>query len=63
LLTVLCRKTTLGSQSERGDRFAGNDKSVIHTCRKQQRHVLSYLTDAVQAALNNRSAPSLLHAP
>ena len=60
---VLWRKTTLGTHSERGDRFATNLKSVIHTCRKQKRHVLSYLTEAIQAALNNRSVPSLLHAP
>ena len=57
---VLWRKTSLGSQSER---FAANLKSVIHTCRKQRRHVLSYLADAIQAALNNRSSPSLLPAP
>ena len=59
---VLWRKTMLVSHSERGDRFAANLKSVIHTCRKQKRHVLSYLTAAIQAALNNRSAPSLLPA-
>ncbi len=60
---VLWRKTTRGSHSERGERFAANLKSVIHTCRKQKRHVLSYLTTAIQAALNSRSAPSLLPAP
>lgn len=61
---VLWRKSSLGSQSARGDRFAANLKSVVHTCRKQQRHVLNYLVDAIQAAFNNRSAPSLLvHAP
>ena len=60
---VLWRKNSLGSQSARGDRFAANLKSVIHTCRKQGRHVLSYLTDAIQAFLSNRSAPSLLPAP
>ena len=61
---VLWRKTTLGSQSERGDRFAANLKSVIHTCRKQRRHVLSYLTEAIHASLSKQSAPSLLaHAP
>jgi hypothetical protein len=47
-------------QSARGDRFAANLKSVVHTCRKQQRHVLNYLVDAVQAAFNHRAAPSLL---
>lgn len=60
---VLWRKTSLGSQSERGERFAANLKSVIHTCRKQRRHVLSYLSDAIQAALNTRSSPSLLPTP
>ena len=60
---VLWRKTALGSQSERGDRFAANLKSVVHTCRKQKRHVLDYLTRAIQADFNNRPAPSLLTAP
>jgi transposase len=57
---VLWRKCSLGSQSERGDHFAANLKSVIHTCRKQRRHVLDYLTRAIQAALHERSAPTLL---
>ena len=60
---VLWRKTSLGSQSVRGDRFATNLKSVIHTCRKQKRHVLSFLTEAIQAAFSKRSAPSLLPSP
>jgi transposase len=60
---VLWRKTTLGSQSARGDHFAANLKSVIHTCRKQKRHVLAYLSEAIQATFNKNSAPSLLHSP
>jgi transposase len=36
---VLWRKLTFGSRSERGTRFAANIKSVVHTCRKQHRHV------------------------
>ena len=59
---VLWRKTTLGSQSARGDAFAANLKSVIQTCRKQRRHVLGYLSDAIQASFSRQSAPSLLHA-
>ena len=59
---VLWRKSSLGSQSARGDRFAANLKSVVHTCRKQKRHVFSYLVDALQAAFSHRSAPSLLPA-
>lgn len=58
---VLWRKSSLGSQSARGTRFAMNLKSVVHTCRKQQRHVFDFLVRAVQAAFNSRlSAPSLL---
>lgn len=57
---VLWRKSSLGSQSARGDRFAANLKSVVHTCRKQQRHVLNYLVAAIQAAFSKTSAPSLL---
>jgi transposase len=57
---VLWRKGCYGSRSERGDVFAANLKSVVHTCRKQDRPVLPYLTAAVHAALRGRAAPSLL---
>lgn len=57
---VLWRKISLGSRSERGDLFAARIKSVVHTCRKQDLHVWDYLTRAIQAALRDRSAPSLL---
>jgi transposase len=57
---VLWRKTTYGSRSERGDAFAANLKSVVHTCRKQGRPVLPYLTDAIQASLRGLPAPSLI---
>ena len=59
---VLWRKSTLGSRSDRGDRFAANIKSVVHTCRKQGRPVLPYLTQAVHAALCGAPSPSLLAA-
>jgi transposase len=57
---VLWRKGCYGSRSERGDAFAANLKSVVHTCRKQGRAVLPYLTAAVHAALRGQPAPSLL---
>jgi transposase len=57
---VLWRKATLGSRSDRGDRFAANIKSVVHTCRKQGRPVLPYLRQAVHAALRGDATPSLL---
>jgi len=57
---VLWRKTSYGSRSERGDAFAANLKSVVHTCRKQGRPVLPYLTAAIQASLHGKAAPSLI---
>jgi len=57
---VTWRKSSFGSQSERGNTFAANLKSAIQTCRKQKRNVLSYLRSAVHAALYNQSTPSLL---
>jgi transposase len=57
---VLWRKTSLGSQSARGDLFAANMKSVIHTCRKQGLHVLDFVTEAITTHISNRPAPSLL---
>ena len=60
---VLWRKGCYGSRSQRGDTFAANLKSVVHTCRKQGRPVLPYLTAAVHAALRGKAAPSLLLSP
>lgn len=60
---VLWRKRSFGSQSDRGSRFAERIMTTVHTLRKQQRHVLSFLTDAVDAALRQRPAPSLLPSP
>lgn len=57
---VCWRRSNGGSQSERGNRFAANLKSVIHTCRKQRRHVLTYLNSAIRASLRNRPTPSLI---
>jgi transposase len=57
---VTWRKSSFGSQSARGNVFAANLKSVIHTCRKQQRNVLDYLRAAVHAALHHEPTPSLL---
>jgi transposase len=57
---VLWRKASLRNQSLRGDAFAASMKSVIQTCRKQKPHVWASLTEATQAHLSKRSAPSLL---
>lgn len=60
---VLWRKSSFGSQSDRGSRFAERMMTVVHTLRKQNRHVLSYLTAACEAALRGGSAPSLIPTP
>jgi transposase len=57
---VLWRKKSFGSQSDRGCHFAARIMTVAHTLRKQNRHVLAYLTDACRAALAGLPAPSLL---
>ena len=57
---VLWRKKSFGSQSERGSRFAERVMTAVHTLRKQQRHVLSFLTATVDAALHHQVSPSLL---
>ena len=57
---VLWRKSSFGSQSDRGCHFAARIMTVTHTLRKQNRHVLSYLTAACQAALRGEHAPSLV---
>ena len=59
---VCWRRSSGGTQSDRGNEFAANLKSVIHTCRKQRRHVLTYLNSAIHAALHERNAPSLISA-
>ena len=57
---VLWRKMCLGSQSDRGDRFAERMMTVIATLRKQGRHPLTFLRDAISASLRNAPIPSLL---
>ena len=57
---VLWRKGSFGSDSEGGSRFAERMLTVATTLRLQKRNVLEYLTQCGQAALLNKSAPSLL---
>lgn len=59
---VLWRRRSFGSQSERGCRFAERAMTVVHTLRKQNRHVLSFLVNACEAALGRAPMPSLLPA-
>jgi transposase len=57
---VIWRKVSGGSQSDRGNEYVANLKSVIHTCRKQRRHVIAYLSSAIRAAFRNRPTPTLI---
>jgi transposase len=57
---VLWRKTSYGTDSQAGSRFVERILSVVATCRRQGRHVLGYLTQCCEAALQGATAPSLL---
>jgi transposase len=57
---VLWRKTSCGSQSQRGCLFAQRIMTVAHTLRLQRRSVFCFLVQACHAAQTNLPAPSLL---
>ncbi len=57
---VLWRKTSFGTQSEKGSRFVERILTVTATLKLQDRHVLSYLTEAIEAGRRGVAAPSLL---
>jgi transposase len=56
---VIWRKTSFGSQSERGDRFVERLLSVAHTAKKQGRQVFEYLTQCCRAKLAGLEPPSI----
>jgi len=57
---VLWRRVSFGTQSERGNLFVERMMTVAATCKQQNRNVLEYVTEAVQAHLRGEAAPSLL---
>ncbi len=57
---VLWRKTSYGTQSERGSEFVEHILTVVATCRQQDRPVLHYLTQCCQAFHEGTLPPSLL---
>jgi transposase len=59
---VLWRKGCFGADSEAGNTFVAKILSVTATCRQQRRHLLSYLTSAIEAQRMGNPAPSLLPA-
>jgi transposase len=57
---VIWRKLSFGTQSAAGSRFVERLLTVVETCRRQQRNVLSWMVEAVEARLAGKTAPSLL---
>lgn len=59
---VCWRKTSYGTDSEAGSRFAERVLTVVATCRQQGRDVLGFLMDTIQAARTGTASPSLVPA-
>jgi transposase len=60
---VLWRKTSYGSQSERGRLFAGRIMTVAHSLKLQKRSIFRFLVEACQAHSTGQPGPSLLPTP
>lgn len=59
---VLWRKGSFGAQSAAGNRFVERILSVRATCRQQQRSLLPFVTEAIEASWSGRPAPALIPA-
>jgi len=57
---VQWRKISFGNRSRNGEIATARLLTVTQTCKRQQRHVLGYLTDAVRCRRRRTAAPSLL---
>jgi transposase len=57
---VLWRKRCFGSQSQRGNDYAERMMTVVHTARKQNKPLLSFLTAVCEAERDGTPLPSLL---
>jgi len=57
---VILRKVSLGTQSERGNRWIERVCSVRETCRLQGRPVITYLVEVAAAAQHHRPIPTLV---
>ena len=58
---VLWRKSSFGTQSERGARYVERILTVCATCRLQGRSIIEYLRDACRCHLDGIPAPSLVN--
>ena len=57
---VCWRKTSYGTDSERGSRYVERILTVVASCRSQGRDVLDFLTQAITAHQSQSQKPSLL---
>jgi transposase len=57
---VCWRKTSYGTDSERGSRFVERILTVVASCRQQGRNILQFLIDAIDAQRNRVTRPSLI---
>ena len=57
---VLWRKGCFGADSDDGNIFVARILTVRETCRQQERHLLSFLTETIVAYRNGFSPPTLL---
>ena len=57
---VLWRKTSFGTQSDRGARYVERILTVCATCRLQNRSIIKYLRHACHNHLNGMLAPNLV---
>jgi transposase len=57
---VLWRKSSFGTQSERGARYVERILTVCATCRLQRRSVIEYLREACRCHLSGITAPLLI---
>lgn len=60
---VQWRKISFGNRSRNGEIATARLLTVTQTCKRQQRHVLGYLTDAVRCHRRHAAPPSLLPRP
>lgn len=60
---VLWRKSSFGTQSEHGSRFAERMLTVAETCRQNGHDLLAFMTAALLASMRGTPAPKLLQPP
>lgn len=57
---VLWRKSSGGTDSERGSRFVERVLSIVATCRQQSRNVLEFLVECHESARKGKRPPSII---